>query len=51
MAIATFGGGCFWGVEYFFRQVPGVLNASSGYMGGDDRINRYEEVIPITLIN
>ncbi|WP_335917983.1 peptide-methionine (S)-S-oxide reductase MsrA [Shewanella chilikensis] len=44
MAIATFGGGCFWGVEYFFRQVPGVLNASSGYMGGDDRIKRYEEV-------
>lgn len=44
MAVATFGGGCFWGVEYFFRQVPGVLNASSGYMGGDDRINRYEEV-------
>ncbi|GHA97181.1 peptide-methionine (S)-S-oxide reductase MsrA [Shewanella indica] len=44
MAVATFGGGCFWGVEYFFRQVPGVLNASSGYMGGDDRINHYEEV-------
>ncbi|MBO2616248.1 peptide-methionine (S)-S-oxide reductase MsrA [Shewanella algae] len=44
MAVATFGGGCFWGVEYFFRQVPGVLNATSGYMGGDDRINRYEEV-------
>lgn len=44
MAVATFGGGCFWGVEYFFRQVPGVLNASSGYMGGDDRIKRYEEV-------
>jgi peptide-methionine (S)-S-oxide reductase len=44
MAVATFGGGCFWGVEYFFRQVPGVLNATSGYMGGDDRINHYEEV-------
>ncbi len=44
MAVATFGGGCFWGVEYFFRQVPGVLNATSGYMGGDDRIKRYEEV-------
>ncbi|WP_345887493.1 peptide-methionine (S)-S-oxide reductase MsrA [Shewanella algae] len=44
MAVATFGGGCFWGVEYFFRQVPGVLNATNGYMGGDDRIKRYEEV-------
>jgi len=32
---AYFAGGCFWGIEDRFQQVPGVLDAVSGFMGGD----------------
>ena len=37
--LATFGAGCFWGVEARFREVDGVLDASSGYMGGQPEPN------------
>ena len=41
---ATFGAGCFWGVEAFFREVPGVVDAACGYMGGTLKNPTYEDV-------
>jgi methionine-S-sulfoxide reductase len=32
--MATFAGGCFWGTEYVFQQVPGVKSTAVGFMGG-----------------
>src|SRR6059058_3460460 len=41
---ATFGAGCFWGVEETFRNLKGVLSTASGYAGGTKENPTYEDV-------
>ena len=44
MAKATFGAGCFWGVEAEFRQIPGVTRTAVGYLGGTLENPTYQDV-------
>jgi peptide-methionine (S)-S-oxide reductase len=41
---ATFGAGCFWGVEAAFRQIKGVISTSVGYSGGSYQNPSYHDV-------
>lgn len=41
---ATFGAGCFWGVEETFRNLDGVINTAVGYAGGSKSNPSYEDV-------
>jgi len=42
--VAYFAGGCFWGIEHYFQQGPGVIDAVSGYMQGHVEHPTYEQV-------
>ena len=44
MEKATFAAGCFWGVEARFRDTEGVVDAVSGYMGGQTENPTYKQV-------
>lgn len=44
MQKATFAAGCFWGVQYYFDQVPGVISSKVGYIGGLTEEPSYENV-------
>ncbi len=44
MQKATFGAGCFWGVEAAFRQINGVTSTQVGYLGGDYENPSYSDV-------
>lgn len=41
---ATFGAGCFWGVEASFREVEGVVDTAVGFMGGSTENPSYKDV-------
>lgn len=44
MEKATFGAGCFWGVEAAFCNLDGVISTAVGYMGGTTENPTYEDV-------
>jgi peptide-methionine (S)-S-oxide reductase len=44
MQTAVLAGGCFWGLQWVFEHVPGVINVTSGYSGGAAASAHYERV-------
>lgn len=42
--LATFAGGCFWGMEDLLRKLPGVINTEVGYAGGELKNPGYHDV-------
>lgn len=41
---ALFSAGCFWGVQFYFDQIPGVIETVVGYTGGHTENPKYEDV-------
>jgi len=44
MEQAIFAAGCFWGIQFYFDQVPGVIKTTVGYTGGHTENPSYEDV-------
>ncbi|EFJ45881.1 hypothetical protein VOLCADRAFT_82056 [Volvox carteri f. nagariensis] len=44
LKLATFAGGCFWGLELAYQRVPGVISTTVGYTGGSDPAPNYDSV-------
>lgn len=44
MQQALFAAGCFWGIQFYFDQVPGVTKTTVGYTGGHTKSPSYEQV-------
>jgi len=42
--MATFGAGCFWGIEAAFQKIPGVIDTAVGYSGGHTTDPTYKDV-------
>lgn len=42
--VATFAGGCFWGMEEILRKIPGVISTRVGYTGGTTKNPTYKQV-------
>lgn len=43
-AVAIYAGGCFWGLDYYFRKAEGVKKVEAGYCGGHTTNPSYEDV-------
>lgn len=44
IATAYFSAGCFWGVEYYFKRLKGVVHTAVGFMGGALENPSYKQV-------
>lgn len=44
MKSIVFAGGCFWGVEAYFKNIPGVVSTKTGYANGHTKNPTYQEV-------